>query len=47
MKKLLNENSPVPLYHQLSQILREKIESGEWREGDKIPTELEWCQDFG
>jgi len=47
VKKLLNENSPVPLYHQLSQILREKIESGEWREGDKIPTELELCQEYG
>ena len=47
MKKLLNENSPVPLYHQLSQILREKIESGEWREGDRIPTELELCKEYG
>lgn len=47
MKKLLDESSPVPLYHQLSQILREKIESGEWKEGDKIPTELDLCREYG
>jgi len=47
MKNLLDEKSPVPLYHQLSQILREKIEQEEWKEGEQIPTELELCEEFG
>ncbi|HPZ81455.1 MAG TPA: GntR family transcriptional regulator [Candidatus Atribacteria bacterium] len=47
MKNLLDEKSPVPLYHQLSRILREKIEREEWREGEQIPTELELCEEFG
>lgn len=47
MKNLLDEKSPVPLYHQLSQILREKIEREEWKEGERIPTELELCEELG
>lgn len=47
MKDLLDEKSPIPLYHQLSRILREKIEREEWREGEKIPTEFKLCEEFG
>ncbi|HEV7126061.1 MAG TPA: GntR family transcriptional regulator [Ktedonobacterales bacterium] len=35
--------SPVPLYHQLKEIMREKIRSGEWKPGDLIPSERELC----
>lgn len=36
-------NSPVPLYHQLKEIMREKIRSGEWQPGQLIPSERELC----
>lgn len=35
------ENRKVPLYYQLESILREKILSGEWAEGQQLPTESE------
>jgi GntR family transcriptional regulator len=43
---MLNELSPVPLYHQLQHIVRERIESGEWPVGQPIPTESELCEEF-
>lgn len=36
--------SPVPIYHQLKTLVLERIESGLWRPGDRIPTERELCQ---
>lgn len=35
----LNENSPVPLYYQLENIIREKIEKGQYNIDEKIPSE--------
>lgn len=43
----LNGGSPVPKYHQLKQILKEKIETGEWAPGDLIPSEPELCRMYG
>src|SRR5215472_9864244 len=40
-------NSPVPRYHQLKEILREKIRSGEWKPGDIIPSERELSETYG
>lgn len=40
-------NSPVPRYHQLKEILREKIRSGEWKPGDLIPSERELSETYG
>jgi GntR family transcriptional regulator len=34
-------NSPVPRYHQLKEILRERVRTGEWQPGDLIPSERE------
>jgi GntR family transcriptional regulator len=34
-------NSAVPRYHQLKEILRERIRSGEWKPGELIPSERE------
>lgn len=39
MEKLLDPTSFVPLYHQLKEIIEVKIESGEWKPGDKISSE--------
>lgn len=35
----LDQNSPVPLYHQLQQIFIESISSGELKPGDQLPSE--------
>ena len=40
----IDRNSPIPLYHQLKTLIREQIESGVWRPGERIPTEQDLCQ---
>ena len=37
----VRRDSPVPLYYQVFQILQKEIESGKYRPGEKIPTEME------
>lgn len=36
---MLNPQSPIPLYHQLADILTEQIRSGTYKSGDVIPSE--------
>ncbi len=43
----LNENSPIPLYYQLQNIVRNKIEKGEYKIGDKIPSERKLSEKVG
>jgi GntR family transcriptional regulator len=38
---------PLPLYHQLKELLLQRIESGEWAPGDQLPTEAEFSAQFG
>src|ERR687890_1201850 len=35
----LNRSSFVPLYYQLQELLKEQIESGGWKPGDRLPSE--------
>jgi len=44
---LLDENLPIPLYHQLAEELRKKIENGEWPLHTLIPSETELCKKYG
>src|SRR5262245_44724335 len=37
----------VPLYHQLRELLTEKIESGEWMPGHQLPGENQLTAEFG
>lgn len=46
-KKMLNHNSPIPLYHQLSDILENRIRNGEYEPGHRIPSEPQLAQTFG
>lgn len=46
MEKRLEHGSFVPLYHQLKEILKEKIESAEWTPGEKIPSENELRNEY-
>lgn len=43
----IDRSSPLPLHHQLKQRLLEKIESGEWKPDDLIPSEQELQDQFG
>lgn len=43
---MLDKNHPLPLYHQLKQTLRERIEQGEWKPGQRIPSERELCETY-
>jgi len=43
----IDKNSKLPLYYQLSDLIKEKIETGEWPEHHKLPPERELCQMYG
>jgi GntR family transcriptional regulator len=42
----INRHSPLPLYHQLYEILRGSIQRGEWQPGDLIPAESELIEQY-
>lgn len=42
----LDHSSVVPLYRQLKEILIQKINSGELKPGDQLPTEPEMCDTY-
>ncbi|MFV0643533.1 MAG: GntR family transcriptional regulator [Sphingomonadaceae bacterium] len=41
------EEGPVPLYYQLEQRLRERIQEGEFEKGAPLPTEDQICNAYG
>lgn len=43
---MIDRISKVPLYHQLYELLRSKIESGEFAPGDMLPTENELLEQY-
>lgn len=43
---MLDERSPVPLYYQLQEIIRARIEGGQWGPGQQLPPEAELCAEF-
>jgi len=43
---MINRNSPIPLYYQLIQKIKDQIESGVYEPGDTIPTEIELMEQF-
>ena len=43
----LDRLSYVPLYYQLQEVLKQQIESGIWRPGDRLPSEPELARRFG
>lgn len=44
---MLKRSQPIPLYYQLELQLREKIESGHWKPGDRLPPEIELARSYG
>lgn len=43
---MINKNSPVPIYHQLEEFIKEQIEKGLLKEEDAIPSERELAERF-
>ncbi len=43
---MLDERSPVPLYYQLQEIIRARIDGGQWKPGEQLPPEADLCQEF-
>lgn len=41
------QDGPVPLYHQLEQDLTERINAGEFPQGEPMPTEERICEQYG
>ena len=46
-EKIINKNSPIPLYFQLEEIIKEKIKFGLLVPGDSIPTEKKLEENYG
>lgn len=44
---MLNTRSPIPLYHQLADILLAGIRSGQFPPGSRIPSEPKLARDYG
>ena len=44
---MLDSNLPVSLQYQLREVLLEKLNSGEWKAGEMIPSEHELCEEYG
>lgn len=44
---MLNHQSPIPLYRQLADILRDRIRSGTYLPGSRIPSEHQLAADYG
>lgn len=44
---MIDKSSPMPLYAQVKAYILEKINSGKYREGEKLPTEFELTKELG
>lgn len=45
-RSMISKQSPLPLYYQLEEYLKQQIESGEWKPGDIMPSERELSEEF-
>ena len=46
-QKVSFASSKIPLYYQLENVLREKITSGAFESGERMPTEIELIEQYG
>ncbi len=47
MARFQLERGPIPLHHQVFRDLTASLDSGEWRPGDRVPTERELAERYG
>ncbi len=43
---MVNRESPIPLYYQIKLHFKQQMEAGLLRPGDRLPTEMELCEQF-
>ncbi|GAB2532607.1 GntR family transcriptional regulator [Gracilibacillus alcaliphilus] len=41
---MIDKQSPIPIYHQLEEQIKSKIEKGEYKPGDALPSEREYAE---
>ncbi|WP_163580654.1 GntR family transcriptional regulator [Gracilibacillus saliphilus] len=41
---MIDKQSPIPIYHQLEEQIKSKIENGEYKPGDALPSEREYAE---
>ncbi len=46
MQALIDHNNPIPYYVQVKDVLCRRIERGEWKPGEQLPSEAELCRLF-
>lgn len=44
---MINTNSSIPLYYQLKEEIKDKIEKGYFKRGEKLPSEAEMVKQYG
>lgn len=44
---MIERKTPVPAYYQVKMEILQKIKKNEWKVGDQLPTNLEFCDLFG
>lgn len=44
---MIKKDSPLPIYYQLEEAIKEQIEHGEFRQGEMIPSEREFSEKYG
>ncbi|RIW34663.1 GntR family transcriptional regulator [Bacillus salacetis] len=43
---MVKKNSPIPIYYQLGELIKELIDKGELKAGDSLPAEREYAEKF-
>ncbi|MGD7009733.1 GntR family transcriptional regulator [Metabacillus sp. 84] len=43
---MVKKDSPVPIYFQVEEIIKESIDSGKWKKGEAIPSERQFCEQY-
>jgi len=46
LEEMINKNSPIPIYYQIEEYIKELIENGELRPGDALPPEREYAEKY-
>ena len=46
MKKLITEQGKSPLYYKIMELIEARIEAGEFKASEQIPSELQLCEEF-
>ncbi|WP_158735722.1 GntR family transcriptional regulator [Alteribacillus sp. YIM 98480] len=43
---MIDKSSPLPIYYQIQEMIRKKMNAGEWEPGDMLPSERIFAEEF-